>query len=283
MPEEHDRLATEQVRAAPVDRHRDRLRQQVDREQPRERREPAEAVHHRRHRGGDDRRVQRHQRRAEHQRDQDGPALGAESDGPDRRASDGVALLVMRLLAGSCRCSSARATEPTDAHDRRIGAAAFPLSDVHAGRRSCVIPCRVRFRRRHSSLTAFGPSRHGGGMSRIRRSPPPCRSARRRLAGSGAACASEAASPASTPAGSTLGSTAAPSGPTTTATLTPEATSAAPPPTGSPATGSATGSTSAPTAVLGGAQQPAGDPTDVVTGLSAPWSVVLRRRHRADQ
>ncbi len=90
-----------------------------------------------------------------------------------------------------------------------------------------------------------------------------------------AACASEAASPASTPAGSTLGSTAAPSGPTTTATLTPEATSAAPPPTGSSATGSATGSTSAPTAVLSGAQQPAGDPTDVVTGLSAPWSVVF--------
>ena len=42
--EQHDRLAAEQVGELGVDRHRDRLRQQVDREQPRELREAADVL-----------------------------------------------------------------------------------------------------------------------------------------------------------------------------------------------------------------------------------------------
>ncbi|WP_111768245.1 PQQ-dependent sugar dehydrogenase [Nakamurella deserti] len=92
-----------------------------------------------------------------------------------------------------------------------------------------------------------------------------------------AACSSEGAAPASTPAGSTLGSTPAPPSagtsavaPATTA-VTPASTTAAPATTVEPSAGSATPSTASVT----GPVRPAGEPTDVVTGLDAPWSVVF--------
>jgi glucose/arabinose dehydrogenase len=108
-----------------------------------------------------------------------------------------------------------------------------------------------------------------------------------------AACSSESASPASTPAGSILGSTASPSAsPSVGTTAAPVEPTAAPsattadPTAASPAEPSAeltAGSTSEPTAAattapsasISGPVRPAGDPTDVATGLDAPWSVVF--------
>ena len=83
IPTQHHRLAPVEVGELGVDRHRDRLRQQVDREQPGELGEAAEVADDRRHRGGEDRRVDRHQAHAEHDREQHRPALAAQ---PDARA-----------------------------------------------------------------------------------------------------------------------------------------------------------------------------------------------------
>ncbi len=79
-PEQHDRLAPEQVGELAVHRHRHRLGQQVHREQPGELGEPAEVGDDRGHRGRDDGGVERDQAGGQHQRDQDRPALGAQAD-----------------------------------------------------------------------------------------------------------------------------------------------------------------------------------------------------------
>ena len=78
----HQRLAAELVGELAVDRHGRGLREQVDREQPRELPEAAEVPHDRRHRGRDDRLVERHERRRQHHRDQDRSPLGAQADVP---------------------------------------------------------------------------------------------------------------------------------------------------------------------------------------------------------
>ena len=74
------RLAADGVRQLGVDRDAHRLRQQVHREQPREAGEAAEVRDDRRHRGGQDRRVDGDQAGGDHDRDEDRPALGAEAD-----------------------------------------------------------------------------------------------------------------------------------------------------------------------------------------------------------
>ncbi len=73
--EQHDRLAAAQVGELAVDRDRDCLRKQVDREQPRELGEATEIVDDGRYGGGQDGRVDRHQPDAQHHREQDRAAL----------------------------------------------------------------------------------------------------------------------------------------------------------------------------------------------------------------
>ena len=76
-PEEQHRLAAEDVREPAVDRHQHRLREQIDREQPRELREPAEVADDLRDRGRDDRAVDRRQPGREHEgRDDEPPRAG---------------------------------------------------------------------------------------------------------------------------------------------------------------------------------------------------------------
>ena len=79
-PEQHDRLAAEGVGELGVHRHRHRLGQQVHREQPRELGEPADVADDRRHRGREDRRVDRDQAGGHHEGEQHRPALGAQAD-----------------------------------------------------------------------------------------------------------------------------------------------------------------------------------------------------------
>ena len=74
----HQRLAAELVRELAVDGHGRGLGEQVDREQPGELPEAAEVRHDRRHRGGHDGLVERHQGRREHHRHQDRAALRAQ-------------------------------------------------------------------------------------------------------------------------------------------------------------------------------------------------------------
>ena len=73
-------LAADGVRELGVDGDAHRLRQQVHREQPREAGEAAEVRDDRRHRGGQDRRVDGDQAGGHHDRDQDRSALGPEAD-----------------------------------------------------------------------------------------------------------------------------------------------------------------------------------------------------------
>ena len=78
--EQHHRLAAEQVGELAVDRHGDRLGQQVDREQPRELGEAAEVGDDRRHGGGDDGRVDRDQADRQHQGDEERTSFRSEAD-----------------------------------------------------------------------------------------------------------------------------------------------------------------------------------------------------------
>ena len=115
--EQHHRLAAVEVGDLAVDRDGHRLGEQVDREQPGERREAAEVVDHRRHRGGQDRRVDRDQADAEHDRQQQRPPLAAEAD------------------AGSGDLGSAHVS-PTDAARVVFPRRRCPHPDGRAGRAS---------------------------------------------------------------------------------------------------------------------------------------------------
>ena len=78
--EEHQRLPADGVRELGVDRDRHGLGEQVDREQPRERREPAQLAHDRRHGRRQDRRVDGDEAGGDHQGQQHRPAFRPQSD-----------------------------------------------------------------------------------------------------------------------------------------------------------------------------------------------------------
>ena len=77
--DQHHRLAAVEVGELGEDRDRDRLREEVDGEQPRELGEAAEVADDRRHGGGEDRRVDRDQADAQHHREEHRPALAPQA------------------------------------------------------------------------------------------------------------------------------------------------------------------------------------------------------------
>ena len=77
--EQDDGLAPQHVGELRIHRHRDRLGEQVDREQPRELREAPEVLHDRRHRRRQDRGVDGDQATRHHDREQKGSSLRTES------------------------------------------------------------------------------------------------------------------------------------------------------------------------------------------------------------
>ncbi len=78
--DEDDGLASNHIRQLRIDRHRDRLRKEVDREQPREGREPAEVPRDGRHGRGEDCCIDGNEPRGHHEGEKHGTTFGAKAE-----------------------------------------------------------------------------------------------------------------------------------------------------------------------------------------------------------